>query len=118
MVTKLSVSSMDNNVYVVRCTATGERLLVDAADDAGRILAVLDDDARAGGRGLGQVLTTHRHIRGRMAVLDGLFHLDFQPHVSPRRDARRCEVCALRWLRSRITACYFFWLAVSLIHSP
>jgi glyoxylase-like metal-dependent hydrolase (beta-lactamase superfamily II) len=68
VLTKLSVSDMDNNVYLVRCTATGERLLVDAADDAGRILALLDDDARDGGRGLGQVLTTHRHADHHRAL--------------------------------------------------
>ncbi len=59
VVHKLSVSDMDNNVYLVTCTATGERLLVDAADDAGRILELL----RGTGTGttLGQVVTTHQH---------------------------------------------------------
>ena len=30
---KMAVSEMHNNVYLVTCTATGEQLLVDAADD-------------------------------------------------------------------------------------
>ncbi|WP_122261045.1 MBL fold metallo-hydrolase [Ornithinimicrobium cerasi] len=68
VVTKFSVSTMDNNVYLVRCTATGERLLVDAADDPGRILAGLDDDARDGGRGLSGILTTHRHADHHRAL--------------------------------------------------
>lgn len=56
---KLSVSEMDNNVYLLTCTATGERLLVDAADDADRIMELL---VGAGGdHELAQVLTTHRH---------------------------------------------------------
>ncbi|MGC5585740.1 MBL fold metallo-hydrolase [Ornithinimicrobium sp. W1679] len=69
-VRKCSVSEMDNNVYLVTCTATGERLLVDAADDLDRVRALLAEDPGAdrvteGGPGtevpLGQVLTTHRH---------------------------------------------------------
>ncbi len=59
VVRKRSVSEMDNNVYLLTCTATGERLLVDAADDADRVLGLLEEDG-APGR-LGQVLTTHRH---------------------------------------------------------
>jgi glyoxylase-like metal-dependent hydrolase (beta-lactamase superfamily II) len=57
VVRKLSVSDMDNNVYLLTCTATSQHLLVDAADDADRILAELD----AAGGGLDQVVTTHRH---------------------------------------------------------
>jgi glyoxylase-like metal-dependent hydrolase (beta-lactamase superfamily II) len=55
-VVKASVSAMDNNVYLVRCVSTGEQLLVDAADDAPRILSLL-----GGHPGPGQVLTTHGH---------------------------------------------------------
>jgi len=36
-VRKRSVSEMDNNVYLIGCTATGHALIVDAADDAPRI---------------------------------------------------------------------------------
>lgn len=44
-VRKLSVSSMDNNVYVLSCARTGAALLVDVADDAPRLLeAVADRD--------------------------------------------------------------------------
>lgn len=58
-VRKISVSEMDNNVYLVVCTVTGERLLIDAADDADRILALLREDDET--TELGQVLTTHGH---------------------------------------------------------
>lgn len=61
VLTKLSVSEMDNNVYVLRCTATGERLLVDAADDAPRVLAMLEADDPAAGCTVSQIVTTHRH---------------------------------------------------------
>lgn len=56
---RVSVSEMDNNVYVLTCTASGERLLVDAADDPDRIMALLQAEGR--GDRLPQVLTTHRH---------------------------------------------------------
>jgi glyoxylase-like metal-dependent hydrolase (beta-lactamase superfamily II) len=54
-ITKFSVSEMDNNVYLLRCQRTDEQLLVDAADDAPRILQVV------GGDGLTRVVTTHQH---------------------------------------------------------
>ena len=41
-VRKLSVSDMDNNVYVVSCTATGSSLLIDVADRAPRLLEALE----------------------------------------------------------------------------
>jgi glyoxylase-like metal-dependent hydrolase (beta-lactamase superfamily II) len=54
-ITKFSVSEMDNNVYLLRCQATDEQVLVDAADDAPHILQVV------GGDGLSRVITTHQH---------------------------------------------------------
>jgi glyoxylase-like metal-dependent hydrolase (beta-lactamase superfamily II) len=54
-ITKLSVGPMDNNAYLLRSRATGERLLIDAANDADRLMDLLGDD------GLGTVVTTHRH---------------------------------------------------------
>lgn len=63
-VRKFSVSEMDNNVYLLTCTVTGERLLIDAADDADRIQAELTsapDSSSEAPVALGQVLTTHRH---------------------------------------------------------
>jgi glyoxylase-like metal-dependent hydrolase (beta-lactamase superfamily II) len=55
IITKLSVSEMDNNVYVLRSRQTDEQLLVDAADDAPRLLQVVGDT------GLRTVVTTHQH---------------------------------------------------------
>ncbi|HET7660957.1 MAG TPA: MBL fold metallo-hydrolase [Oryzihumus sp.] len=54
---KASVSAMDNNVYLLTCRATGAQLLIDAADDAPRILALLQE----GTGGLDLVVTTHQH---------------------------------------------------------
>lgn len=53
--TKLAVGPLQNNAYLLRCTATGEQLLIDAADEADRLLELI------GGAPLGRVVTTHRH---------------------------------------------------------
>lgn len=42
IIRKLSVGSMDNNVYVIVDPATGESVIVDAADKADQILAAAD----------------------------------------------------------------------------
>ncbi len=61
VIRKANVSPQGNNAYLVTCLASGEQLLVDAADDAPRLLALLDEAAADGGRGLAQVVTTHQH---------------------------------------------------------
>lgn len=58
-VTKVSVGPMDNNAYLLVCRATRDALLIDAANDADRLLALLAAQQPAV-RLLG-VLTTHRH---------------------------------------------------------
>ena len=55
VVTKVSVGPMDNNAYLLECRGTGELVLVDAANDATTLLALVDD------RPLARVVTTHRH---------------------------------------------------------
>jgi glyoxylase-like metal-dependent hydrolase (beta-lactamase superfamily II) len=54
-ITKISVGPLDNNAYLLRCVDTGDQVLVDAADEPARLLAVVGDD------GLTTVVTTHRH---------------------------------------------------------
>ena len=54
-VAKFSVGPFDNNVYVIRCTATNKSLLVDGAADPERILAELDDTEPVG------IVQTHNH---------------------------------------------------------
>jgi glyoxylase-like metal-dependent hydrolase (beta-lactamase superfamily II) len=55
-ITKVSVGPMDNNAYLLRCRATGEQVLVDAANEAPRLLELVGD------AGLAAVVTTHRHM--------------------------------------------------------
>jgi glyoxylase-like metal-dependent hydrolase (beta-lactamase superfamily II) len=52
---KLAVGPYDNNAYLLRCTATGEQVLVDAANEPDRLLELLGDGP------LSRVVTTHRH---------------------------------------------------------
>ena len=54
---KCSVSSFDNNAYLLTCRASGAQLLVDAAADPARLLALVQEGS---GR-LDVVVTTHQH---------------------------------------------------------
>ncbi len=54
-ITKLAVSEMSNNVYLLRCRHSDEQLLIDAADDPESILRMVGSD------GLTTVVTTHQH---------------------------------------------------------
>ncbi len=54
-ISKVSVGPMDNNAYLLECLGTGTLALVDAANDAPTLVALL------GGRPLARVITTHRH---------------------------------------------------------
>jgi len=61
----LSVGPMDNNTYLLICRATGLSLLVDAAAEPDRLLALLDKET---GGSLDLVVTTHRHADHRGAL--------------------------------------------------
>ncbi|MGH9103686.1 MAG: MBL fold metallo-hydrolase [Acidimicrobiales bacterium] len=52
---RLVVGPLDNNVYVLRCKATGEAVLIDAADEAEQLLELCRE------LGVRKVLETHGH---------------------------------------------------------
>src|SRR4029079_11016966 len=55
-ITKLAVDpQMHNNCYLLRCTDTGDQVLIDAADEPERLLELIGDG------GLTTVVTTHQH---------------------------------------------------------
>jgi len=54
-ISKLSVGPMDNNAYLLECMASGDGLLIDAANEADRILDL------SNGISLRRIVTTHRH---------------------------------------------------------
>lgn len=55
MISKVAVGPMDNNAYVLRCRATDEQLLIDAAAEPHTLLSLIGDS------GIRSVVTTHRH---------------------------------------------------------
>ncbi|MFB7171839.1 MBL fold metallo-hydrolase [Streptomyces sp. NPDC056254] len=55
MISKVAVGSMNNNAYLLRCRATDEQLLIDAAAEPRTLLNLIGDD------GIASVVTTHRH---------------------------------------------------------
>ncbi|MDQ3537379.1 MAG: MBL fold metallo-hydrolase [Actinomycetota bacterium] len=69
---KLSVGAMDNNAYVLVDTGSGAALLIDAADEAERLLAEVD------GMDLTAIVTTHGH-RDHWQALNRLADLTGAP---------------------------------------
>jgi glyoxylase-like metal-dependent hydrolase (beta-lactamase superfamily II) len=55
IVSKLAVGPMNNNTYLLRDRDTGQQLLIDAAAEPDRIMALIGSD------GIQGILTTHRH---------------------------------------------------------
>jgi glyoxylase-like metal-dependent hydrolase (beta-lactamase superfamily II) len=55
MISKAAVGPMSNNAYLLRCRATGEQLLIDAANEPETLLRLIGED------GVASVVTTHRH---------------------------------------------------------
>ncbi len=65
IVTKAAVDDqMSNNCYVLRCRATDEQVLIDAADDAPTLLSLL------GTAGASKIITTHQHWDHHRALKD------------------------------------------------
>jgi len=64
IVSKLAVGPYENNVYLLRSRQTGDQVLIDAADHAEAVLALVGDDGLAG------VVTTHRHGDHWQALAD------------------------------------------------
>ncbi|OLT14510.1 Zn-dependent hydrolase [Pseudonocardia sp. CNS-139] len=58
-ITKVSVGPMDNNAYLLVCTATNEALLVDAANEPDRLADLVGSGATR--PELNHLVTTHRH---------------------------------------------------------
>lgn len=61
-ITKVSVGPMDNNAYLLRCRSNGEQILVDAANEAPRLLDLIGDAS------LATVVTTHQHMDHWLAL--------------------------------------------------
>lgn len=80
-ISKLSVGGrMDNNAYLLRCLHTGDALLIDAANDADRLLALI------GAAPLRTIVTTHQH-RDHWQALDAVVRPTKASTVAGRHDA-------------------------------
>ncbi|MEU8583454.1 MBL fold metallo-hydrolase [Streptomyces abikoensis] len=55
MISKVAVGPMNNNAYLLRCRATDEQLLIDAAAEPHTLLTLIGDS------GIASVVTTHQH---------------------------------------------------------
>ncbi|GAA0358840.1 MBL fold metallo-hydrolase [Streptomyces blastmyceticus] len=55
MISKVAVGPMNNNAYLLRCRATDEQLLIDAAAEPHTLIGLIGDS------GIASVVTTHRH---------------------------------------------------------
>lgn len=72
----VSVSEMDNNVYLLTAKASGTQVLIDAADDTPAILQLLNDgasDTTAEAK-LALIVTTHSHWDHVRALADVVGH--------------------------------------------
>lgn len=67
---KVSVGPQDNNAYLLTCTATGGQALVDAADDAPRLVRLVAE----GSGELDVVVTTHQHPDHHRALAEVVDH--------------------------------------------
>jgi glyoxylase-like metal-dependent hydrolase (beta-lactamase superfamily II) len=54
-VTKIAVGPMDNNAYLLRDAGTGQAILIDAANEAARLIELIGDTP------VEMIVTTHRH---------------------------------------------------------
>ncbi len=70
VIAKASVGPKDNNAYLLTCAATGAQLLIDAADDAARLIALV---AQGSGE-LDVIVTTHRHPDHHRALAELVAH--------------------------------------------
>jgi glyoxylase-like metal-dependent hydrolase (beta-lactamase superfamily II) len=61
---KASVGTLANNVYLLTCAGTGAQLLIDAADNAPRLMSLLNE----GTGGLDLIVTTHQHADHHRAL--------------------------------------------------
>jgi glyoxylase-like metal-dependent hydrolase (beta-lactamase superfamily II) len=76
-VTKIAVGPMDNNAYLLRCASTGQAILIDAANEAGRLIELIGDTP------VGLIVTTHRHADHWQALPEVQKHTGAQVVAHP-----------------------------------
>lgn len=89
IITKTSVGPLDNNAYFLRCRATGEELLIDAAAEPQRLVDTVGDGP------LRTIVTTHAHPDHWGALADVVAATQAQT-VAHRIDAQSISVATDR----------------------
>jgi glyoxylase-like metal-dependent hydrolase (beta-lactamase superfamily II) len=79
---KASVGPMDNNAYLVTCSATGETLLIDAANDADVLIDLVQNHAPK----VSLILTSHQHF-DHWQALEALAQATGAPTAAHQIDA-------------------------------
>jgi glyoxylase-like metal-dependent hydrolase (beta-lactamase superfamily II) len=86
-IVKASVGPMDNNAYLVTCSATGETLLIDAANDAD----VLIDLVRNHAPKVSLIVTSHQHF-DHWQALEAVAQATGAPTAAHQIDAKPLPV--------------------------
>ncbi len=89
VVTKIAVGPMDNNAYLLRDASTGEGLLIDAANEPGRLIELIGDVP------VGTIVTTHRHADHWQALREVQQHTGAEVVAHPA-DADELPVAVTR----------------------
>jgi glyoxylase-like metal-dependent hydrolase (beta-lactamase superfamily II) len=76
-VTKIAVGPMDNNAYLLRDAGTGQAILIDAANEAGRLVELIGDTP------VGTIVTTHKHFDHWQALPEVAKHTGAQVVAHP-----------------------------------
>src|ERR1700744_1739205 len=84
---KASVGPMDNNAYLVTCSATGETLLIDAANDAEALVDLIRRYAPT----LSLIVTSHQHF-DHWQALEAVANATGAPTASHEIDAEPLPV--------------------------
>ena len=89
VVTKIAVGPMDNNAYLLRCASTGDGLLIDAANEPGRLIEMIGEVP------VGTIVTTHRHADHWQALWEVQQHTGAETVAHPA-DADELPVAVTR----------------------
>jgi glyoxylase-like metal-dependent hydrolase (beta-lactamase superfamily II) len=92
-IVKVSVGPMDNNAYLVTCSATGETLLIDAANDAEILVEMIERFAPK----LSLIVTSHQHQDHWLALAD-VAEITGVPTAAHELDAAPLPVTPDRYL--------------------
>lgn len=91
VITKVCVGPMHNNAYFLRCSASGEELLIDAAAEPQRLIDTIGDGP------LRTVVTTHAH-RDHWGALADVVDATGAETLAHRHDADAIDVATTRRL--------------------